>query len=155
MIPIIKPYVNFLMQKPINPITLEPATAEEIQTAEWYNRIHPITETLSWGAALYSAYVGYNQYYNKPYTTIPEAFGKGKDWIKGKIPSVGSQTVVEIKNYSMDDLANLKHTENFTEKSKIHIFEGDINKEGRAGGYHNDMVEGTSGNIIEGTKVLL
>ena len=39
-----------------------------------------------------------------------------------------------------------------TEKSKIHIFEGDINKEGRAGGYHNDMVEGTSGNIIEGTK---
>ena len=62
LIPIIKPYVNFLMQKPINPITLEPATAEEIQTAEWYNRIHPITETLRWGAALYSAYVGYNQY---------------------------------------------------------------------------------------------
>ena len=66
--------------------------------------------------------------------------------------SVGSQSVVEIKTYSMDDLANLKHTENFTEKSKIHIFEGDINKKGRAGGYHYDMVEGTSGNIIEGTK---
>ena len=66
--------------------------------------------------------------------------------------SVGSQPVVEIKTYSMDDLANLKHTENFTEKSKIHIFEGDINKKGRAGGYHYDMVEGTSGNIIEGTK---
>ena len=140
------------MQKPINPITLEPATAEEIQTAEWYNRIHPITETLRWGAALYSAYVEYNQYYNKPYTTIPEAFGKGKDWIKGKIPSVGSQPVVEIKNCSMDDLANLKHTENFTEKSKIHIFEGDINRRGQAGGYHYDMVEGTSDSIIEGTK---
>ena len=143
---------HYILEEGINPITLEPATAEEIQTAEWYNHIHPITETLSWGAALYSAYVGYNQYYNKPYTTIPEAFGKGKDWIKGKIPSMGSQPVVEVKTYTMDDLANLKHTENFTEKSKIHIFEGDINKEGRAGGYHNDMVEGTSGNIIEGTK---
>ncbi|QLB51187.1 hypothetical protein FDP16_06880 [Streptococcus sanguinis] len=52
----------------------------------------------------------------------------------------------------MDDLANLKHTENFTEKSNIHIFEGDLNRRGQAGGYHYDMVEGTSGNIIEGTK---
>ena len=85
---------HYILEEGINPITLEPATAEEIQTAEWYNRIHPITETLSWGTALYSAYVGYNQYYNKPYTTIPEAIGKGKDWIKGKIPSVGSQSVV-------------------------------------------------------------
>ena len=84
----------YILEEGIDPITLEPATAEEIQTAEWYNRIHPITETLSWGTALYSAYVGYNQYYNKPYTTIPEAFGKGKDWIKGKIPSTGSQPVV-------------------------------------------------------------
>ena len=92
---------HYILEEGINPITLEPATAEEIQTAEWYNRIHPITETLSWGAALYSAYVGYNQYYNKPYTTIPEAFSKGKDWIKGKIPSMGSQPVVpeaEIPN---------------------------------------------------------
>ena len=40
--------------------------------------------------------------------------------------------MVEIKTYSMDDLANLKHTENFTEKSKIHIFEGDINRKGWA-----------------------
>ena len=85
---------HYILEEGINPITLEPATAEEIQTAEWYNHIHPITETLSWGTALYSAYVGYNQYYNKPYTTIPEAFGKGKDWIKGKIPSMGSQPVM-------------------------------------------------------------
>ena len=73
---------HYILEEEINPITLEPATAEEIQTAEWYNHIHPITETLSWGTALYLAYVGYNQYYNKPYTTIPEAIGKGKDWIK-------------------------------------------------------------------------
>ena len=85
---------HYILEEGINPITLDPATAEEIQTAEWYNHIHPITETLSWGTALYSAYVGYNQYYNKPYTTIPEAIGKGKDWIKGKIPSVGSQPML-------------------------------------------------------------
>ena len=65
---------------------------------------------------------------------------------------MGSQPVVEIKSYNMDDLAKLQHTENFTEKSLIHIFEGDLNKKGRAGGYHYDMIEGTSGSIIEGTK---
>ena len=54
--------------------------------------------------------------------------------------------------YNLDDLANLEHTENFTEKSLSHIFEGDLNKKGRAGGYHYDMIEGTSGSIIEGTK---
>ena len=58
----------------------------------------------------------------------------------------------KLKMYNMDDLAKLQHTENFTEKSLIHIFEGDINRRGRAGGYHYDMVEGTSGSIIEGTK---
>ena len=142
---------HYILEEEINPITLEPATAEEIQTAEWYNHIHPITETLSWGTALYLAYVGYNQYYNKPYTTIPEAIGKGKDWIKGRIPSMGSQPVVEIKSYNMDDLAKLQYTETFTEKSLIHSFEGDI-RSGQAGGYHYDMVEGTSGSIIEGTK---
>ena len=57
-----------------------------------------------------------------------------------------------LEMYNMDDLAKLQHTENFTEKSLIHIFEGDINRKGRAGGYHYDMVEGTSGSIIEGTK---
>ena len=57
-----------------------------------------------------------------------------------------------LEMYNMDDLAKLQHTENFTEKSLIHIFEGDLNKKGRAGGYHYDMIEGTSGSIIEGTK---
>ena len=57
-----------------------------------------------------------------------------------------------LQMYNMDDLAKLQHTENFTEKSLIHIFEGDINRKGQAGGYHYDMVEGTSGSIIEGTK---
>ncbi len=63
-----------------------------------------------------------------------------------------NQNTSKFKMYNMDDLAKLQHTENFTEKSLIHIFEGDINRKGRAGGYHYDMVEGTSGSIIEGTK---
>ena len=63
-----------------------------------------------------------------------------------------NQNTSKSKMYNMDDLANLKHTENLTEKSMSHIFEGDINRKGRAGGYHYDMVEGTSGSIIEGTK---
>ena len=63
-----------------------------------------------------------------------------------------NQNTSKFKMYNMDDLAKLQYTENFTEKSLIHIFEGDINRKGRAGGYHYDMVEGTSGSIIEGTK---
>ena len=63
-----------------------------------------------------------------------------------------NQNTSKSKMYNMDDLAKLQHTENFTEKSLIHIFEGDINRRGQAGGYHYDMVEGTSGSIIEGTK---
>ena len=63
-----------------------------------------------------------------------------------------NQNTSKSKMYNMDDLAKLQHTENFTEKSLIHIFEGDINRKGRAGGYHYDMVEGTSASIIESTK---
>ena len=63
-----------------------------------------------------------------------------------------NQNTSKSKMYNMDDLAKLQYTENFTEKSLIHIFEGDINRRGQAGGYHYDMVEGTSGSIIEGTK---
>ncbi|MGY3708572.1 EndoU domain-containing protein [Granulicatella adiacens] len=63
-----------------------------------------------------------------------------------------NQNTSKSKMYNMDDLAKLQHTENFTEKSLTHIFEGDINRRGQAGGYHYDMVEGTSGSIIEGTK---
>ena len=64
----------------------------------------------------------------------------------------GPKVESALEMYNMDDLAKLQHTENFTEKSLIHIFEGDINRKGRAGGYHYDMVEGTAGNVIEGTK---
>lgn len=63
-----------------------------------------------------------------------------------------NQNTSKSKMYNMDDLSKLQYTENFTEKSLIHIFEGDINRRGQAGGYHYDMVEGTSGSIIEGTK---
>ena len=63
-----------------------------------------------------------------------------------------NQNTSKFKMYNMDDLSKLQYTENFTEKSLSHIFEGDINRRGQAGGYHYDMVEGSSGSIIEGTK---
>ena len=113
-----------------------------------------VTESFQLASTLYTSYVGYNQYYNKPYTTFSDVFSK----VKGKIPFSNrkieswNRNVSEFKMYNLDDLANLKHTENFTEKSLSHIFEGDINRRGQAGGYHYDMVEGTSGKIIEGTK---
>ncbi|WP_289015600.1 hypothetical protein, partial [uncultured Granulicatella sp.] len=39
-----------------------------------------------------------------------------------------NQNTSKSKMYNMDDIAKLQHTENFTEKSLIHIFEGDIKR---------------------------
>ena len=75
---------HYILEEGINPITLETATAEEIQTAEWYNRIHPITETLSWGAALYSAYVGYTSITINLIQQSPKPLAKEKIGSKGK-----------------------------------------------------------------------
>ena len=44
----------------------------------------------------------------------------------------GPKVESALEMYNMDDLAKLQHTENFTEKSLIHIFEGDIRR-GQAG----------------------
>lgn len=101
------------------------------------------TDTLQLASTLYTNNVGYNQYYNKPYTTFSDVFSK----VKGEIPVFNRKPVIpevnlkvdingktitettkgdslveswnrntfELKMYKMDDLANLKHTENFTE----------------------------------------
>ena len=138
----------------LDPVTGKEADEELLNYATNYTKYAPSIKAgydfLMVGTAAWST-----RAYNKDIQTqradaqINEYY-QIKDAVRNS--SVGSQPVVEIKTYSMDDLVNLKHTDNFTEKSKIHIFEGDINKKGRAGGYHYDMVEGTSGNIIEGTK---
>ena len=145
---------EYIAETGLDPVTGKEADEELLNYATNYTKYAPsikagydflMVGTVAWSTRAYNkdiqtqrADAQINEYYQI------------KDAVRTQ--SVGSQSVVEIKSYSMDDLANLKHTENFTEKSKIHIFEGDINKKGRAGGYHYDMVEGTSGNIIEGTK---
>lgn len=147
-------YDYYIIEEGIDPFTGKPATQEEIDRAKNIKKVRTVTESFQLASTLYTSYVGYNQYYNKPYTTFSDVFSK----VKGKIPVFNRkieswyQNASEFKMYNLDDLANLKHTENLTEKSMSHIFEGDINRKGRAGGYHYDMVEGTSGSIIEGTK---
>ena len=76
---------------------------------------------------------------------------KAKQVENTRLDRLRARNTSKFKMYNMDDLAKLQHTENFTEKSLIHIFEGDVRRR-QAGGYHYDMVEGTSGSIIEGTK---
>ena len=147
-------YDYYIIEEGIDPFTGKPATQEEINRAKDIKNVRAFTESLQLASTLYTSYIGYNQYYNKPYTTFSDVFSK----VKGKVPFVNrkieswNRNASEFKMYNMDDLANLKHTENFTEKSLSHIFEGDINRRGQAGGYHYDMVEGNSGKIIEGTK---
>ena len=147
-------YDYYIIEEGIDPFTGKPSTQEEINRAKDIKNVRAFTESLQLASTLYTSYVGYNQYYNKPYTTFSDVFSK----VKGKVPFVNrkieswNRNASEFKMYNMDDLANLKHTENFTEKSLSHIFEGDLNRRGQSGGYHYDMVESTSGSIIEGTK---
>ena len=147
-------YDYYIIEEGIDPFTGKPATQEEINRAKDIKKVRAFTDSLQLASTLYTSYVGYNQYYNKPYTTFSDVFSK----VKGKVPFVNrkieswNRNASEFKMYNMDDLANLKHTENFTGKSLSHIFEGDLNRRGQSGGYHYDMVESTSGSIIEGTK---
>ena len=54
--------------------------------------------------------------------------------------------------YTKKDIARLKHTENFAKGALEHIFDGSINKKGKATGYHYSMVEDSKGRIVEGTR---
>ena len=145
---------EYISRTGLDPVTGKEADEELLNYATNYTKYAPSIKAgydfLMVGAAAWSTRAYNKDLQTQRADTQINKYYQIKDAVRTQ--SVGSQPVVEIKTYSMDDLANLKHTENFTEKSKIHIFEGDINKKGRAGGYHYDMVEGTSGNIIEGTK---
>ena len=52
----------------------------------------------------------------------------------------------------MKSIANLKNTENFTEGALEHILEGQINKRGKAVGFHYEGFPTAKGKIIDGTK---
>ena len=54
--------------------------------------------------------------------------------------------------YTMSDIKKLKSTENFSRHGLEHIFDGTINKKGKATGYHYSRVEDSKGQIIEGSR---
>ena len=54
--------------------------------------------------------------------------------------------------YTKEDIEGLRNTENFARGALEHIFDGTINKKGKATGYHYSMVEGSKGHIIDGTR---
>ena len=53
-------------------------------------------------SSLYTSYVGYNQYYNKPYTTFSDVFSK----VKGKVPFFNRKPVIPEVNPKVE--ANVK-----------------------------------------------
>ena len=55
-------------------------------------------------------------------------------------------------HYTMSDIKKLKSTENFSRHGLEHIFDGTINKKGKATGYHYSRVEDSKGQIIEGSR---
>jgi len=54
--------------------------------------VRGFTDTLQLASTLYTAYVGYNQYYNKPYTTFSDVYSK----VKGKIPVFNRKPVIPV-----------------------------------------------------------
>lgn len=55
-------------------------------------------------------------------------------------------------SYKMRDIKKLKNTENFSRHGLEHIFDGNVNKKGKATGYHYSKVEDSSGRILDGTR---
>ncbi|MBR3457937.1 MAG: EndoU domain-containing protein, partial [Selenomonadaceae bacterium] len=54
--------------------------------------------------------------------------------------------------YTIKDIEHLENTQNFAKGALEHIFDGTINKKGKATGYHYSMIEDSKGHILEGTR---
>lgn len=55
-------------------------------------------------------------------------------------------------SYKMSDIKKLKNTDNFSRHGLEHIFDGTLNKKGKATGYHYSRVKDSKGQIINGTR---
>ena len=55
-------------------------------------------------------------------------------------------------SYKMSDIKKLKDTDNFSRHGLEHIFDGTVNKKGKATGYHYSRVEDSKGRILDGTR---
>ena len=54
--------------------------------------------------------------------------------------------------YTMSDVKKLRNTENFSRNGLEHIFDGTVNKKGKATGYHYSRVRDSKGHILDGTR---
>ena len=54
--------------------------------------------------------------------------------------------------YTMSDVKKLKNTENFSRHGLEHIFDGTVNKKGKATGYHYSRIEDSKGQIVESSR---
>ena len=95
-------YDYYIIEEGINPFTGKPATQEEINRAKDIKNVRAFTESLQLASSLYTSYVGYNQYYNKPYTTFSDVFSK----VKGKVPFFNRKPVIPEVNPKVE--ANVK-----------------------------------------------
>ena len=87
-------YDYYIIEEGIDPFTGKPATQEEINRAKDIKKVRAFTDSLQLASTLYTSYVGYNQYYNKPYTTFSDVFSK----VKGKVPFVNRKPVIPEVN---------------------------------------------------------
>ena len=85
-------YDYYIIEEGIDPFTGKPATQEEINRAKNIKKVRAFTDTLQLESTLYTSYVGYNQYYNKPYTTFSDVYSK----VKGKIPVFNRNPVIPV-----------------------------------------------------------
>ena len=85
-------YDYYIIEEGIDPFTGKPATQEEINRAKNIKKVRAFTDTLQLASTLYTSYVGYNQYYNKPYTTFSDVYSK----VKGKIPVFNRKPVIPV-----------------------------------------------------------
>ena len=85
-------YDYYIIEEGIDPFTGKPATQEEINRAKNIKKVRVFTDTVQLASTLYTSYVGYNQYYNKPYTTFSDVFSK----VKGKIPVFNRNPVIPV-----------------------------------------------------------
>ena len=85
-------YDYYIIEEGIDPFTGKPATQEEINRAKNIKKVRTVTESFQLASTLYTSYVGYNQYYNKPYTTFLDVYSK----VKGKIPVFNRKPVIPV-----------------------------------------------------------
>ncbi|EMU55294.1 MULTISPECIES: EndoU domain-containing protein [Clostridium] len=67
---------------------------------------------------------------------------------------IGDDVYDATKTSYVKSIDDLKNTENFKDSALKYILEGEINKRGKAVGFHYEGFPTTKGNIIEGTKSL-